>query len=208
MTEKSEVSPFLRKLPNLITGSRLFFTAGFLTLLLMVDRHELADPATLDPQKWKLDGAFILFIIAGLTDIIDGPLARRYKITSQFGRSFDPLMDKILIAGGFITLAMYPPELTALAWWMVAVILAREILVTIIRHISENKGIDFRATSVGKLKMFLQSLTIGTIIFYLAHCQGLTWAGWVRSILVYFTVAFTAFSAVVYLLRLRVLFKK
>jgi len=208
MTEKSKVSPFLQKLPNLITGSRLVFAAGFLVLLLMVDRHELADSETLAPQKWKLDWAFILFIIAGLTDIIDGPLARRFKVTSQFGRSFDPLVDKVLIAGGFITLAFYPPELTALAWWMVAVILAREILVTIIRQISEKKGIDFRATSAGKLKMFLQSFTIGTIIFYIAHFQGQTWAVWVRNFFVYFTVAFTAFSAVVYLRRLQVLFKK
>ncbi len=207
MTEKSKVSPFLQKLPNLITGSRLFFAAGFLVLLLMVDRQELRD-AALDSQKWKLDWAFILFIIAGVTDIIDGPLARRFNVTSQFGRNFDPLVDKILIAGGFITLAIYPTDLTALAWWMVAVILAREILVTIIRQISEKKGIDFRATSAGKIKMLLQSVTIGTIIFYIAHCQGQTWAIWVRDILVYFTVAFTAFSAFVYLRRLKVLFKK
>ena len=92
------MSSFLRALPNILTGSRLFFAAFFLVLLAISDVNELRDE-----DVTRLNWAFILFVIAGLTDIVDGPLARRMKVTSSFGRSFDPLVDKILIGGGPIS---------------------------------------------------------------------------------------------------------
>jgi len=135
--------------------------------------------------------------------VLDGPLARRLKVTSKFGRTFDPLADKIVVGGGFILLAWYGKEITAIAWWMVAVILAREVLVTIMRHLSESQGRAFGATWAGKLKMFLQSFAIGTVIIYVAHCQGKDWAILVRNISVWVAVIFTAVSALIYLPRLK-----
>ena len=203
------MSSFLRVLPNIITASRLFFAAAFLLLLILTDRAALASPAAIDPQKWKLDWAFVLFVIGGLTDVIDGPLARRWNVTSKFGRSFDPFVDKILSGGGFILLAWYGPQLTLVAWWMVAVILARELFVTLVRSLSESQGKAFGATWAGKLKMFLQSFAIGTCIIYVAHCQHQTWAVWVRNISVWTAVIFTALSAVIYLPRMKhISFKK
>lgn len=202
--------PFLlRQLPNILTFSRIFFAAGYLILLIWAD-HGRVDAA----YKIKLDWAFALFVIAGLTDIADGPLARRLKVTSRFGRTFDPLVDKILVGGGFILLAWLQrpllgslePVETGVAWWMTAIILGREIFVTIIRHISEARGKAFAATWVGKLKMFLQCFTIGTIIIYLAHCRTATWAISLRNIMLWITVVFTAFSALVYLQRVLGLF--
>lgn len=197
------MSSFLKKLPNIITASRLFFAGGFLILLILADRNDLANEITLASHKWKLDWAFVLFVIGGLTDIIDGPLARRWGVTSSFGRSFDPLVDKIYSGGGFIMLAWYGKAITLIAWWMVAVILARELFVTLVRSLSEYQGKEFGATWAGKLKMFLQSFAIGTCIIYTAHCQGETWAILVRNIAVWTAVVFTALSALIYLPRMK-----
>ncbi len=153
------MSPFLRSLPNMLTGSRLFLAAGYLTLLAMADVSQL-HPAAVDVSR--LNWSFILFVTAGITDILDGPLARRLKVTSSFGRRFDPLMDKVLIGGGFILLSYKGQEFTHIAWWMTAVILAREVFVTVVRHMSEAQGKAFAASWPGKLKMFFQSFTIGT----------------------------------------------
>lgn len=189
------MSSLLKTLPNILTGSRLFFAAAFL-ILLGIARYDTPDVELL---KWS----FILFIIAGVTDILDGPLARRWGVTSSFGRRFDPFVDKILIAGGFITLAIIGENITGIAWWMVVVILAREVFVTIVRHLSEAQGKEFGATWAGKLKMFLQSFAIGTIIIYIAYHQGKNWALKFRATAIWTTVIFTALSAVIYLPRMK-----
>jgi len=198
------MSSFLQKIPNLITGSRLFFAVGFLLLLGLSIQQIPDDPTQLaDNVKTWLVWAFVLFIIGGLTDVLDGPLARRWKVTSSFGRTFDPLVDKIYIGGGLILLGLYGKDLTGLAWWMIGVIFAREIFVTVVRHLSEHQGREFGATWAGKLKMFLQSFMIGTIIMYVAHCQNKTWALWFRHISIWTAVAFTVFSGLIYLPRMK-----
>ena len=187
---------FLRHLPNILTVSRLFFTAGFLYLVAFTDHQGPACAA-------RLNWAFVLFLIAGLTDIVDGYLARRLNVTGQFGRTFDPLVDKVLVIGGFTVFALIGPQLTAVHWWMLAVIVAREAFVTFVRHLSENQGQAFGATWAGKLKMFLQSFAIGTITMYIAHFQDTAWALHLRNLSVYLAVIFTAFSAIIYLPRIK-----
>ena len=198
----NKASPILRVLPNILTGSRLFFAAGCLILLAWVDPEILKDTPPAD-QVSKLDWAFILFVIAGVTDILDGPLARALNVTSKFGRTFDPFVDKVLTGGAFILLALLGRPLSGVAWWMVAVILAREFLVTVVRHLSESQGAAFGATWAGKLKMFLQSFAIGTAIMYMAHFQNIPWARGLRDISVLAAVIVTAISALIYLPRLR-----
>ena len=166
---------FLKHLPNILTVSRLFFTAAFLLIVAFTD-FEGSHCAV------RLDWAFVLFVVAGLTDIVDGHLARRLKVTGQFGRTFDPLVDKILVIGGFALFAYIGWALTAVYWWMLGVIVAREAFVTIVRHVSETQGKAFGATWAGKLKMFLQSFAIGTIIIYLGHFQDTPWAINLRNI--------------------------
>ena len=190
-----------QSLPNILTASRLGFAAGFLILLGLADHDAPLQRA----DVLKLDWAFVLFCIVGVTDILDGPLARRLAVTSKFGRTFDPFVDKLLIGGGFILLATLGRQLTGVAWWMVAIVLARELWVTIIRSLSESQGKQFAATWAGKLKMFLQSFAIGTIIIYIAHFQGglhNTWAKPFRDITVWVAVLFTAVSALIYLPRM------
>jgi len=198
---------FLRQLPNFLTASRLVLTVGYLILLAWVDLPPHRGAAFSSADISRLDLAFILFLIAGLTDMIDGPLARRLKVTSQFGRTFDPMVDKIFIIGGAILLAYLGRKVTALSWWMVAVIIAREVFVTIIRHLSEARGREFGATWAGKLKMFLQSLMIGTIILYIARLHDVFWVGIFRDVIIWVAVIFTAISALIYLPRMKFILK-
>ncbi len=201
-------NPLLRQLPNILTASRLVFTLAYLALLWVLDHNALEVEVLEKSQVRILDWAFVLFVIAGVTDVIDGPLARAMDVTSQFGRSFDPFIDKILTGGGFILLAMMGQELTSIAWWMVAVVLIREVLITIMRSMSESQGQPFGASWAGKLKMFLQSFAIGAVMVVTAHLQEKQWALWVRDISIWLAVIFTALSALVYLPRLKAMRKK
>ena len=195
------MNPLLRHLPNALTVSRLGFTAGFL-LLLYLARHDVnSGPDVPYEARTLLFWSFVLFVIAGITDVVDGHLARKLKVTGQFGRTFDPFVDKVLIAGGFILLTACF-KASGLAWWMVAVILGREALVTILRHACEAKGYEFPATAAGKIKMFLQSFALGTIVIYLGWLQDARWANIFRDVVIWAAVVVTAFSALVYLGRL------
>ena len=198
------MSPILRNLPNIITASRLFFASGFLLLIAVaMKKTEAVDPNVPHGTQMQLVWGFVLFVVAGLTDVIDGPLARRWEVTSSFGRRFDPFVDKVLIGGGFILLAIYDSRVSGIAWWMVAIILAREAFVTYLRHVSERQGKAFAATWAGKLKMFLQSFAIGTVIIYMAYHQDKTWAVYFRNIVIWVAVIFTAFSALIYIPRMK-----
>ena len=176
MTETS----LLKRVPNILTASRVVFAVAYLVLLLLVDRQALGRGESQELLAWresihaesqKLFWAFVMFVIAGITDVIDGPMARAMNVTSSFGRSFDPFVDKILVGGGFIVFALFPYEIAGLAWWMVGVMLVREVLVTILRSKKESEGKEFGATWAGKVKMFIQSFAIGTMIIYSGYFQ-------------------------------------
>jgi len=131
--------------------------------------------------------AFTLFVVAGVTDMVDGPVARAFGVTSKFGRIVDPLADKILVGGAFIcfvivkqpTFANIFSPLTArlIQWGVAIVIIAREAFVTILRHIAESRGVSFAATVTGKVKMFVQSFGIGTVMVKWAFVSR-TWGDW------------------------------
>lgn len=150
-----------------------------------------------------LDIAFVIFVIAGLTDIIDGPIARKLNVATKFGRMIDPLVDKILICGSFIVFALIgqpkffdftKAQNAIVQWGFAAIIIAREVLVTILRHYSEAKGIKFPATISGKLKMFVQTFAVGTVVVKLAHVQTTLWGYWFTTITYLITVLITVIS--------------
>ena len=93
----------LRHIPNILTMGRLVLTVVFLIMILMAPKY-YADGER--PFPGFLDVAFILFVVAGLTDIADGIAARRLNVTSKFGRMVDPLADKILVCGAFTCFAL------------------------------------------------------------------------------------------------------
>jgi CDP-diacylglycerol--glycerol-3-phosphate 3-phosphatidyltransferase len=138
-----------------------------------------------------LDYAFIIFVIAGLTDVIDGPIARKLNVTSKFGRMLDPLIDKVLVCGAFVCFAIIGepklfdfkiPTMALIHWSAAGVIILREVYVTTLRHIAEARGVNFAATASGKIKMFLQSFAIGTVIIKIAHVQTARWGYWFTTI--------------------------
>jgi CDP-diacylglycerol--glycerol-3-phosphate 3-phosphatidyltransferase len=154
-------------LPNQITVLRLLLAIIFFVLLGRFDARA--------PQYWTLDVAYILFIVAGLTDILDGYLARKHNQITSLGRVLDPFVDKILVIGAYAFMAGenfindQGVKTTGVAIWMVVVILGRELLVTSLRGVSEASGKSFAANVYGKLKMFLQSVTAVWILVAVAH---------------------------------------
>ena len=173
----------LKQVPNILTFGRLVLTILFLVMLLYI-------PQASD-RIFTFDTAFAVFLIAGLTDIIDGPIARKLNVASKLGRMLDPLADKILVCGAFICFARIgepslfanlEPYMNVIRWGIAAILIGREGYVTILRHAAEAKGIDFRAVASGKIKMFLQSFAVGTVIIKSAHVPAANWASWFTAI--------------------------
>jgi CDP-diacylglycerol--glycerol-3-phosphate 3-phosphatidyltransferase len=190
----------VKHIPNVLTFGRLVLTVIFLIMLLLSPRF-YADGERPFPDF--LDYAFIIFVIAGLTDVIDGPIARKLNVASKFGRMLDPLIDKVLVCGAFICFVKigepklfdFNPTTTAIIQWSVAgVIILREVYVTVLRHVAEARGINFAATVSGKIKMFLQTFAIGTVVIKIAHVQTATWGYWFTTITFAVTLIVTIIS--------------
>lgn len=192
----------LKLIPNILTFGRLVLTIVFLVMILLAPRYYANGEV---PFPGFLDVAFILFVIAGLTDIVDGYAARRLNVASKFGRMVDPLADKILVCGAFICFAIIdqpklfdlsPGVLTAIHWLVAAVLIAREAYVTILRHVAESRGVNFAATKSGKIKMFLQSFAIGTVVIKMAHVQTATWGYWFTTVTFALMLVVTVISGI------------
>jgi CDP-diacylglycerol---glycerol-3-phosphate 3-phosphatidyltransferase len=172
---------------NRITLSRLALTVLFVVAL---------------NSSWHYarTAALVIFLIAGLTDFIDGEIARRYGIITNFGKLMDPLVDKIMIAAAFISLV----PLKGVPAWAATTVVARDFLITGLRLMASAKGRILPAESLGKQKTSWQMITI---IFFLALLSivELRYANeasiwWVRAwseagpVLVWITVALTVYS--------------
>ncbi len=201
-----------KNLPNQLTASRIVFAAIFFVLVGAYDHAGQAG-------RCMLNTAFVIYIIAGITDVLDGYFARKMNVTSAFGRILDPVVDKILVVGAFAMLAganfvAGPEEAAQLdrllpSWvhggmsscvqaWMVVVVLSREFIVSALRGYSESQGRKFPATWAGKLKMFLQSIAICVVLYQMANVRGPDWAIYVKVIVVWLAVAATVLSGLVY----------
>lgn len=192
----------LRSIPNILTFGRLVLTIVFLVMILFspqyYDKGEVPFPGFLDV-------AFIVFVIAGLTDMVDGYAARRLNVASKFGRMVDPLVDKILVCGAFVCFAIIgrpmlfdlsPAVLAVIHWLVAAILIAREAYVTILRHIAEARGVNFAATVSGKIKMFLQTFAIGTVVIKMAHVQTAEWGYWFTTVTYIVMLTVTVISGV------------
>ncbi len=200
------------QIPNALTVLRLVLAAGFFATLNFF-RFEAPGFAG---AGWLLGAGLVLFVAAALTDWADGYLARKWGVVSVFGRIIDPFADKILVLGAVVYLAS-PRFLDVSAVeaghlrtmvsgvypWMVVLVLARELLVTSIRGIAEEQGVDFSAKALGKWKMVLQSVVVPVVLLIVAidpTLPGREWLGWIRDGLVLLTVAVTVASGVPYVL--------
>ncbi len=189
--------------PNILTFLRLGLTIIFLAMVLYW-------PYIADRPSF-LDVAFILFVIAGLTDVVDGHIARRWNATSKFGRMIDPLVDKILVCGAFICFAIIgvpklfdwgPTTLRIVHWTVAGVLIAREAYVTVLRQWAEAHGINFAAVRLGKIKMFVQVFAIGTVLIKVAHVPA-AWGHWFTLLVFVVMVAITVASGLQATCRIR-----
>jgi CDP-diacylglycerol--glycerol-3-phosphate 3-phosphatidyltransferase len=130
-------------LPNCLTLTRIF--AAPLVVVLLY--HE--GPLT-------CFGAALLFSLASITDLLDGHIARRDNLVTSFGKFLDPLADKVLICSSLIMLAC----LNRVAAWMAIVIVCRELMVTGLRAMAADEGLEIAADAFGKWKTILQCLAV------------------------------------------------
>lgn len=135
---------------NIITVVRILMAPLFFVLLL-VDDGEMGAL-----RIW----AAVIFVVAILTDSLDGFLARRQNLVSDFGKIVDPLADKVLTGGAFIVLSV----LGELPWWVTIVILIREVGITVYRFVALSDRV-IPASRGGKLKTLLQGVALTLALF-------------------------------------------
>ncbi len=138
-------------LPNRLTVARFFLTLAFVAALSI---------------DWPFSetAAFVLFVLASITDWVDGAIARRYNLITDFGKLMDPLVDKIMMAAAFICLV----PLGMIPAWVAVVIISREFLITGLRMLALNKGVVLPAEGMGKHKTIWQIVTVLFLLLHLA----------------------------------------
>ena len=141
-------------IPNFLTSTRILLVPVFLYCLFA------------DFSHGKLL-ALIVFIAAAITDAYDGKIARKYDIVTKFGVFFDPLADKLLVLSAFYGFMFLPVLSTTVKLWMIILISFRDILVTLLRTLMQYKGVTMITSKAGKLKTFLQIITINIILIFL-----------------------------------------
>ena len=165
-------------LPNKLTILRVLLIPVFVVLL-------LADFW----GKWLDYLALAVFIVASLTDMLDGMIARKYNLITNFGKFMDPLADKLLVCSAMICLL----DLGRIPAWVVIVIIAREFIISGFRLVASDKGVVIAAGYIGKVKTVFQMIMIMLMILDIEQIQLFT------DIVMYIAVALTIISLVDYI---------
>lgn len=145
--------------------------------------------------------ASVLFILASITDGLDGYLARKRAQITTMGMLLDPIADKIMVTGALIALVAYNPQVVKV--WIVVVIIAREFLISGLRSIASTEGFTIQASDLGKLKTVVQIVCVVSAV--LAH-RWYQWQFgvvvipvlWIAVAAIYFTVLVSTISAIDY----------
>ena len=146
-------------LPNQLTMGRLFLTALFVAVMSIPDQL-LKSFHLLD---YRITIAILFFLIASLTDFLDGYIARKLKLVTDFGKLMDPLVDKILTSAVFIILT----QENMIPAWITITIISREFLVTGLRLLASNQGKVLSADSLGKWKTTSQIIVASFFLIIL-----------------------------------------
>jgi CDP-diacylglycerol--glycerol-3-phosphate 3-phosphatidyltransferase len=206
-------------LPNILTLARICLTP-VIALLPFIDGYE---PKVI---------ALVIFLIAAMSDLLDGYLARRYKQVSELGQLLDPIADKLLLFATLIPIFWITRHPTILVdyripWWgslpvwVALILVGREVLVTVGRWFAMRRGVVIPAAGPGKLKAVVQNVFIGATIAWFAWKDALAahrWAGSFRNFWDKFhgavvaitlggAVVLTVYSLIVYIYRYRALLK-
>ena len=134
--------------------------------------------------------ALALFIIASLTDLLDGKIARKYNLVTNFGKFMDPLADKLLVCSALICLI----ELNALPAWMVIIIISREFIISGFRLIAAENGIVIAANYWGKFKTVSQMIMIILLLIDLGGVFDI-----LEQIFIWLSLALTVISLITYI---------
>lgn len=174
-------------LPNKITIFRVILIPVFLVLL-----YVSAIPA----NKWI---ALAVFIIASLSDMVDGKIARKYNLVTDFGKFMDPLADKLLVSAALIALI----ELGRIPAWIVIVIISREFIISGFRLVAADNGIVIAAGWWGKVKTAVTMVMLCVMIPDLASIftNAATPIHIVEQILLYASLVLTVVSLIDYLVK-------
>ncbi len=142
-------------------------------------------------------GAFVIFIMAALTDFLDGYLARKWNQITDLGKLLDPLADKILVISALIIFV----EMKILPSWSVVIIVSRELFVSIMRAVLAAKGVVVAAGKTGKAKTVTQMIAVILLMFILASGQDQLMT--VALVIYYISVVLTVTSGAEYYLNNR-----
>lgn len=135
--------------------------------------------------------AAAFFIIASLTDMLDGKIARKYNLVTNFGKFMDPLADKLLVCSALICMI----ELRELPAWMVIIIISREFIISGFRLVASDNGVVIAASYWGKFKTTFQMIGVVLLIFNIPALSTLT------TIIVWIALALTVISLVDYIVK-------
>lgn len=170
-------------LPNKLTLLRMIMIVPFVIILLTGvcgDYSKLV--------------ALIIFALASLTDMLDGMIARKYNLITNFGKFMDPLADKVLVSAGFVCLV----ELGDLPAWVVIVILAREFMISGFRLVASDNGIVIAASMWGKVKTVSHMTLVILLLLDLPALTGNAAFGVLNTVVMYIAVVLTIISLVDY----------
>ncbi|WP_171016768.1 CDP-diacylglycerol--glycerol-3-phosphate 3-phosphatidyltransferase [Pseudalkalibacillus caeni] len=155
-------------LPNKITVSRICLIPVFMIFLLApLSLGEVTITNEVIPVSHLI--ATTIFIIASVTDWIDGHLARKHNLVTNLGKFLDPLADKLLVTSAFVSLV----ELGGAPAWIVIVILSREFGVTGLRLVAASEGEVLAASQLGKLKTWIQIVAIIALLLHNVPFSGI-----------------------------------
>lgn len=142
---------------------------------------------------WDNEIAAIIFIVASITDWLDGYLARKNNIVTNFGKFMDPLADKLLVCSALIAFV----EIGYLPAWIVIVIISREFIISGFRLVAADNGIVIAASYWGKFKTVFQMIMIIVLIFNFS----IPYINIIENILIYTALALTVISLIDYLIK-------
>ncbi len=166
-------------LPNKLTILRVILIPFFVAFLL--------DPMSLPGAKWI---ALLIFIVASVTDALDGNIARKYNLVTNFGKFMDPLADKLLVCSALIAFV----DMDIIPTWIVMIIIAREFIISGFRLVASDNGIVIAAGIWGKLKTVCQMVMIIVLIADLGGVFDV-----IGTVLIWLSLILTIISLVDYL---------
>ena len=176
-------------LPNKLTIFRIILIP-FLLIFILFDFI----PLDIQTRRYM---ATLIFIIASLTDALDGHIARKYNLITNFGKFMDPLADKLLVTSTMIALISMQDAIVPLDAWVVILIIAREFFMTGFRTIAMEKNVVIAAGKSGKLKTIFQMFMI---IFLLLNINNVVFK-YISISLIYISVFLTIYSLIEYVIK-------